>query len=152
MKVAEQDIEQAILAIENASSGPKERFEHHSERFPTLTAFLFSEDMDILNEEEQALFLFIGDVLFTTWAFIEREDPTCSIEDVEDILDEIWERWEKAKTINDKMDTLFEYEEEEELLAFVEDMILDNDELSLAAKMAIAVNCATIIKGLQMSD
>ena len=150
MKITEQDIERSITEIQESTDTPAIRFEKHSESFPALTSFLFSDDLDMLTDDEKSLMMFLGDVVFNAWLNVTNDEAICSVEEVEEMLGTVAEKWEEESAMGEKMDMMFEGEEEIELMALVEDLTSDEEEISFTGKTAIVITLKTIIQCLQL--
>ena len=151
MKISEQQIEEALLRIQEDTNSPVIRFEKHGDSFPALTSFLFSDDLDMLTDDEKSLMMFLGDVIFNAWTHVTQEVQTCSVEEVEEVLGGVVEKWEEASAMHDKMDKMFEGEEEVELMCLVEDLTSEEEEISFTGKTAIVITLKTIVQCLQLS-
>lgn len=152
MKINEQHIEEAVLRVQDHPDSPDVRFEKHGESFPALTSFLFSDDLDMLTDDEKSLMMFVGDVIFNAWTNVTQKEQNCSVEDVEEVLGHVVEKWEEASAMGDKMDKMFEEEEEIELMCLVEDLTSDEEEISFTGKTAVVITLKTIIQCLQLEE
>jgi hypothetical protein len=147
--ITEAQIERIINSWEE---NPNE-FQIASEKFisdqPALAQFLFQEDFDVLNAPEKEYLFYISLVLYTSAKSVLGQFDPVLINTIEAAEERNWETWEKTKTkvIQEKNNVFFENYEQEDLLAFVEDMVLDDEEneLSYIAQEICMVAGKTII-------
>jgi hypothetical protein len=106
-----------------------------SERQPHLAAYIFSEDFELLMQTERELMLFILLVVVNSVEKALEEAGMLPLEEVsaeelEDAEEANWERIENidAKKFRERLDVFFNTSPEEDLLAFVEDMLADDDD------------------------
>jgi len=112
----------------------------------SVQSYIYSEIMPNLLEDEKGICLFCLSVLGKTMhdhngfvfsdvdQYVEAEENNWSIRD-------------KNQKWNDALDIYFNAYPEEDLLAFVEDMLIDDDDqsLSLVGKEIIFVSCKSLI-------
>jgi len=102
---------------------------------PALAAYLAQENFSLLTEEEHDYLIFLVTVIYRLYA---AKFPNLPMID-EDLLDEVEEiNWDKMaavteKKFNKRIDAFFTDFEEEDLLAFVEDALTE-DEIGLVTK------------------
>ena len=101
-----------------------------NEEQPLLNVFILSENFDILTQPEKEYFLFLTLVLF-----FSVKDKNGRLEEVtaEAIGKAEEENWTllsevKSKKFKDRMDVFFENYEQEDLLAFVEDSLIEDED------------------------
>lgn len=113
-----------------------------AEKQPALMGYLISDDFDILNEDEQSFLLFLG---LTIWLAVERfapGQPEVSDEKVSEMEEHNWEMMNNMQKVpfEDRLDAFYDDTPQEELLAFIEDALLpdedeeDDDELEVISK------------------
>lgn len=125
--------EQIDAVIEKLSREPL-IFETHLQEWiewqPMIASYVFSDTFSLLNEDEKEAFVFGSTIILT----IAKETSATKdkitedeIGDREEVNYEILES-QKAKDYRSKMDAFFQDYPEEDLLAFVEDLCVDEDE------------------------
>lgn len=113
-----------------------------AEKQPALMGYLISDDFDILNEDEQSFLLFLG---LTIWLAVERfapGQPEVSDEKVSEMEEHNWGMMNSMQKVpfEDRLDAFYDDTPQEELLAFIEDALLpdedeeDDDELEVISK------------------
>lgn len=111
-----------------------------SEEYPLILAYLLSENFDVLTEEEKEYLLYLTTVIVFS-AKEEGVPDTTSV--TEKMIGEIEEKnWEllqasKGKSFRERVDVFFEKYPQEDLLAFVEDALVE-DEDSFVTKVGRA--------------
>lgn len=116
---------------------------------PFLAAYLSQDQHQLLTQEEYSLLWFIVVVLYRS---IEQTDDTLTVvpEDVVGTTDEqMWEwlEMDKPGDFTSKLDRFFEATKEEDLLAFIEDMLTsdEDDIVTDAGRPLLFVMAATVI-------
>ena len=146
--VDEKIIESVIESLEdnNKLLGLEERWE---ESFPAISDYLNKDSFSLLIEEEKAYVSFIIAVIFLSWeekfGAFEKDFRPKKLEQIEEAN---WEKLNsaKGKTFREKLDSFFEGHTQEDLLAFIEDSIQDDEEQMVSgAARDIVFICATTI-------
>jgi hypothetical protein len=128
MFISETTIDAVVEALESAD------FEHEIEEFgkeqPALMGYVFSEDFDLLTQEERELMLYL---MLVIWQSILRDggemEPVSKLA-LEDAEERNWELLETVKSsqFRERMTVFFEGSDQEDLLAFVEDSLVEDDD------------------------
>ena len=103
--------------------------ELHQEQ-PTITAFIFSENFDLFTQAEKELLLFLVLVIFKS---IQHEKGKIENPSTELLGKHEEKNWEllsgvTAKKFRERIDIFFENYFQEDLLAFVEDALTEDEE------------------------
>lgn len=117
---------------------------------PVLLAYLFSENFEAFTERERELLLFMTCVLWKSVFRVYGSQRQISEDDLADAEEHNWELIQSvtARQFRDRLDVFFqERPEAEELLAFVEDAILDDEESPVTAegREALFVSLKSIV-------
>lgn len=146
--VGENIIERVIETLEDNQKliALEERW---NEDFPSISDYLNQENFSLLKEEERAYLGFIIAVIFLSWeekfGKFEKDFKPKSLEKIEE---NNWEKLNnaKGKSFREKLDAFFEGHTQEDLLAFIEDSIQEDEEqmVSSAARDIVFI-CATTI-------
>lgn len=122
-------------------------------RQPAIFAYLFSEGFNLLTEKEKEYLLFLTLVIFESILQIHPEQKNISDKIIEDLEESNWEilNDSKARSFREKLDPFFEQTNQEDLLAFVEDAVVyDEDELiTKEGADHIFIGLKTIIDSLE---
>jgi len=126
MIISEKDIEAIVEAIES------EKFEDKfSEAEPHYWHYLNSETFSSLKEDEHQLLFFINSVIYHACKEQLEDDYEFDIEDYQEFEEQNWSIREGSKSWEEAVNTFFEDYEEEDLLAFIEDMLVEEEEETL---------------------
>lgn len=124
-------------------------------RQPALVAYLFSEDFDLLNQQEREYLLFLTLVIWKTCEDMDPGIPAIASDQLEEQEETNWGILLKstAKKFNERIDPFFENYPQEDLLAFVEDALeIDEEtEVTKEGREYIFVALKTMIDCLQTS-
>jgi hypothetical protein len=128
MFISEKTIDAVVEALESAD------FEHEIEEFgkeqPALMGYVFSEDFDLLTQEERELMLYL---MLVIWQSILRDggevEPVSKLA-LEDAEERNWELLDTVKEnrFRERITVFFDDSDQEDLLAFVEDSLVDDDD------------------------
>ena len=128
MFISEDMIDEVVLDLEAAD------FEREvsilGEEQPVLLGYVLSEDFELLTHEEREWLLYLVLVIYkATEKGYEKIDPL-SKNDLEAAEEANWARLETvtAKRFRDRMTPFFEGYPQEDLLAFVEDSLTEDEE------------------------
>ena len=118
-----------------------------------MLAYLFNEDFKVLTKEERDFMLFL---LLVVWKAIKNTGAVVAPITEKQLSDAEESNWakiqtSKAKNFRDKLDVFFEQYPQEDLLAFIEDAITDEEEElvtkegreSLFVTMKSVIDCLT---------
>ena len=137
---SERERQQAIKSLESEQ--------------PTLLAYLFSENFKVFlpQEREYILFLVLV-VLESVKEATQQTIPTISEEALSLAEEANWEKMQQinAKRFRERLDVFFEDTPQEDLLAFIEDALVDEEEglLSKVGREPIFIVLKSIVDALQ---
>ncbi|NJN35230.1 MAG: hypothetical protein HC817_14265 [Saprospiraceae bacterium] len=135
MFISEKTIDQVIGQLETSD------FEREIEQFgkaqPALMSYIFSEDFELMTQEERELLLYM---MLVVWQAVEKTMgekihplSKMALESAEEanweLLDGVTE-----KRFRERMTVFFENSAQEDLLAFVEDTLTEDEEDSIVTK------------------
>lgn len=97
---------------------------------PILFSYWLSESFKLLTEEEKAYLLYLGLVIWKAIDSEFTETPVLFSEDIEEIEEKNWTLFNesKARKFREKLDTFFDKYPQEDLLAFVEDALVEDED------------------------
>lgn len=134
MFIPENIIDTVAEALEAADF--EKEVEIFGKKQPALLGYVFSEDFDLLTRDERDYMLYL---LIVIWKSVEKVkgelSPTLS-NDLETAEERNWELLEnvKAQRFRDRMTVFFDDSDQEDLLAFIEDALVEDDEDSVVSK------------------
>ncbi|MEM9990662.1 MAG: hypothetical protein AAF738_02800 [Bacteroidota bacterium] len=126
--VAEDTINQVISELEQLNGAVEASIEQLKAEQPMLLAYITSEQFDMLNTEEREYLIYLIQVLLQSiHKAVNAVLPTLEEEEIGNAEEQVWEMMEKAKgkTFRDRLDVFFEGYPQEDLLAFVEDSLVE---------------------------
>ncbi|WP_420458510.1 hypothetical protein [Neolewinella sp.] len=147
--ITEATIDRILERLEASPDAYEQEVNDFADRQPELIDYLTNEDVEAFTELERDLLLFAALVI---WQAVASERP--ELEEVEgDAIAAAEERnyqelsQVKAPTFRDRLTPLFEQTEQEDLLAFVEDLTLaeGEEEISTEAREPFFVTLKTVI-------
>ncbi len=108
-----------------------------------FSGYLLGEDFKLLTEDEKQTMLFIHMVLF--FCLSANEDSTFDPDRFQELEDNNWKFFnEQGRSWGEKTEKIFKNYPEEDLLAFVEDM-LNDDEISSLSQELIFITAKSYI-------
>jgi len=129
--VSEKIIDEVIEELEDlADEQYEQRMEAFAEAQPVLFAWLFSEQFDLLSEEEKGYLQYLA--LIAWMSIVRANGPVDAVSE-----DQIGEAEEKnfevlegsaAKKFRDRLDPFFENTSQEDLLAFAEEAVMESED------------------------
>lgn len=158
--VSEKVIDATIDALEEQSDEHYEKqMEAFAEAQPVIFAWLFSEEFELLNEDEKGYLQYLA---LIAWKSIEKVNgPLGAVSEAE-----IGEAEEKnyevldastAKKFRDRLNPFFEGTSQEDLLAFAEEAVLESEDdpdslVSKEGREPIFIALKTIVDVLTKED
>ena len=119
------------------------------QNYPLIHSYLLNEQMSLLSEEEYQLLWFDAMVILKSCercGNIQKDLDQARLEDYES---DNWAKFENSKPagFRDKLDVFFNETDQEDLLAFIEDSLADDDEMqvSSAAKEIIFIVLKSLV-------
>ena len=121
--IKEAFIEQRIGALEDEAK-IQEWIGDFLASEPVLASFIFSEDVNILKEEEKELYTYIIAGIWATIAKEYYESANLVPDQVAEIEEQNWDKFQQQKgSFREKLDAFFSGFNQEDLLALIEDLL-----------------------------
>ena len=124
-------IDEVTEELSASGKAVEKTLELMNEQQPVLLGYLFSETFEVFTEREREFILFLVCVIWKSVFRVYGPQQMIKETDISAAEDTNWGILQelKGRGFSERLDVFFEkYPEEEELLAFVEDAILDDDE------------------------
>ncbi|MEM9846698.1 MAG: hypothetical protein AAF847_02320 [Bacteroidota bacterium] len=125
--VSEQVINQII---DRSESGTAEQIAALGDQQPVLLAYLVSEQFELLTPKEKDYFIYLAWILHQS--IYEQASSPVSVNEasIGQAEEAIWEQIEQGnkKDFRKMLDPFFEHTQQEDLLAFIEDSLVSDDE------------------------
>ncbi len=128
--ITEMTINDVALNIGEDETGFIEALHVMEAEQPVLLPYLFSESFDAFYQEEKEYVLFLVIVVFQAIKKEHPDLPPIYEEDLGQAEERNWEMMNSVTTkrFRDRLDVFFEDTEQEDLLAFIEDALADDEE------------------------
>ena len=128
--IEEKTIDLAIDAISDSDERYDAALESIESQQSELMAYIFGEDEATFSEEEKDFLLYL---LLIIWEAVRlKVDPIAPVtsEMLSDAEEASWEKMEAnvGKKFRERLDEFFEETKQEDLLAFIEDALLDDED------------------------
>ncbi len=103
---------------------------------PEILAYLTSEDFELLTSDERDVMLYSALVIYKSVKKIKHKFPKVSPQAIESAEEKNWLLLDGVthKKFRDRISVFFETSPEEDLIAFIEDMLADDDENPITAE------------------
>jgi len=146
--IQEATIERVLKRLESGTDDFDVEIQDFAEEQPHLTAYLTNEDSDTLNEEERTLLLFGATVIYQS-VMDERTVPNVISETmIGQAEEENYALMPEKGAFRDRLTPFFVDSEEEELLAFAEDLIVaeaDEEGITKEAREPMFIALKTVV-------
>ena len=123
--------------------------EDFSKQQPAVYSYLFSEDIALLTEDEREYLLYLALIIWKSVLKVAKKMPVVTALRIDQAEEDNWALLEpvKSKRFSDKADVFFKKYPQEDLLAFVEDMLTDdeNSEVTKEGREPMFVALKTVI-------
>ncbi len=152
MKIVTEDILDSVVErFDDSDAAYESAVEALEQEQPVLLGYLFSEEFEAFTQEEKEYVLLLSTII---WSAIKEANGGTVAAVTEKALMEVEEQnWAKLEGItiphfHERMDVFFDNYAQEDLLAFVEDALADDEEdpmVTKEAREAIFVTLKTVI-------
>lgn len=150
--ISESVIDRIAQELENTPDGYVLAIEEMKEKQPALLAYFLSEDFHLLTEDENEYLLYLGIVI---WKSIEETAPglPAVTEKALEMAEEVnWDLLSQVTSnkFRERMNVFFDNYSQEDLLAFVEDALIDDEDsfISKEGREPLFVTLKSVIDAL----
>ncbi len=129
--VSEEVIDATIDALESFSDEQYEKqMEVFAEAQPVIFAWLFSEEFELLNEDENGYLQYLSLIAWKSIETVNGPLPAVSEDEIGEAEENNYELLEasEGKKFRDRLDPFFEGSAQEDLLAFAEEAVLESED------------------------
>jgi hypothetical protein len=128
MFISETIIDAVVDQLETADF--EKEIEFFGKKQPALMSYLFSEDFELLTHDEREWMLYLFVVIWSSVVKAKEQVPSISKKSLEMAEERNWELLDSVTThhFRDRMDVFFNDSEQEDLLAFIEDSLVEDDD------------------------
>ena len=153
--IAEATIEKTAQELDQQPDNYEKLIQELQALQPELMAYILSEDTQFLTTEERDYFLYLSLVIIESARQYQELAPIFS-QDISLAEDLNWEKLEaiNAKTFRERLDPFFENYPQEDLLAFVEDALIPDEDspISKEGREPLFIGLKTIIDVVTKSE
>lgn len=148
--VPESTIEEVMTEYEESEEAFETQLERWQAEAPVLVGYLFNENMEAFTEDEQEYLLFLTTIIYTAAArhYGDRL-PEIREGELAEAEEKNWEMLQEvnARVFRERVDIFFENYPEEDLLALVEDALIDEEDgvVSREGREPLFITLKTII-------
>ena len=132
--IQEQYIDNAVLALEQNGDRVEQYLLDNQEAFVT---YLNEELFKVFTEEESQLLLFLVTVIHYAYHLQFETTVTIDLDTFNEYDDKNWKSRESVKNWNQAKDLFFDQSDQEDALAFVEDMLAEDEEDKIVISDAV---------------
>ncbi len=147
--ISETTIENVLAHLESHQEDFAQEFGAFAEAQPDLVAYLADEENDAFTEDEQEILLFGAIVIYQSVLAEKGEMPPATEEAISRSEEANYAvLGEGAGTFHDRITPFFERTKEEDLLAFIEDLLVyesEEDTLTKEAREPLFVTLKTVV-------
>ena len=147
--ITEQAIETAVEYLNESENIYQKVVEALKIQQPLILSYLFIEDFRLFTQKERDFMLFLVLVIWEAIKSMGEEVTEVTEKQLSDAEELNWEKIQNssAKNFRDKLDVFFDQYPQEDLLAFVEDAITDEEEefVTKEGRESIFVSMKSII-------
>lgn len=154
MKIVTEDIlDQIVERFDDSDAAYEQAIEVMEKEQPILLGYLFSEEFEAFTQDEKEYLLLLSTIIWTAVKESNGNVPQVTEKAIADAEEQNWAKLEgiNAQRFHERLDPFFEDYEQEDLLSFVEDALVDDDEdpiVTKEAREAMFVTLKTVIDSL----
>jgi hypothetical protein len=128
--IAEDIIEDSIAYLDASEAYYEQTVQHFQAQQPIAFTYLFAEGFALLTEEEQGLLRYMALVVWRAVTQTKQQPARhISQEEIGQAEEANWEKFNVQKgSFRDKLDIFFADTDQEDLLAFLEDTLMEDEE------------------------
>lgn len=155
--INETDIETIASSIEDNEGLFEALIEEMQETQPILLGYCFSENTLAYTRPEQSLLLYLTTVIWKAIQQVHESIPAITEDQISQLEEQNWTTFHesKAKEFRDRVSPFFEAYQQEDLLAFVEDALVEDEDgedlVTAEGRPALFVSLKTVIDTLALA-
>lgn len=136
--VSENTLDQIVERFDDSEAAYEKAIVDFEKAQPILLSYLFSEEFEVFTADEKEFMLMLSTIIYTA---VKEENGDIPLIDETAIADAEEANWAKledlsSKRFNERLDVFFQDYEQEDLLAFVEDALAEDEEDPIVTKEA----------------
>jgi len=155
--ISEEIIDDILEQLESTPDAYEAAMQEMELAQPILTAYFQSDNFDLFTAEERDYLQYIALIIWRSFTQVNKNQAIINEEQISEAEDLNWARLENVQSIifRERAGIFFENYPQEDLLAFVEDALLDDEEDALVTKEgreALFITLKTVIDLLNSPD
>lgn len=134
--VDENIIDEVIDQLELEEGAYEAAVREMEEAQPVLSAYFWSENFELFTDDERAYLQYLALIIWKAYIKVNGSSAKISEEQISEAEEQNWARLEEVKSpvFRERAGIFFEDYFQEDLLAFAEDALLDDDEDAIVTK------------------
>ncbi len=136
--VSENVLDRIVERFDDSDAEYEKAVEAFQKAQPVLFSYLFSEDFDVFTAEEREYMLLLSTIMHQAIVSENGEQPPINEKQLGEAEEKNWEVMQgiTVKKFEERLDSFFQNYPQEDLLAFVEDALADDEEDPIVTKEA----------------
>lgn len=148
--VSEEVLDNIVERFDDSESAYEKAVEQFEQSQPILLSYLFSEEFEVFTSDEKEFMLLLATIIFSANQEVNGLRAQIDEKQIADAEEANWAKLESANVsrFHERLDIFFKDYEQEDLLAFVEDALADDEEdpiVTKEAREAMFVTLKTVI-------
>lgn len=148
--VSEEVLDNIVERFDDSESAYEKAVEQFEQSQPILLSYLFSEDFEVFTSDEKEFMLLLATIIFSANQEVNGLRSQIDEKAIADAEEANWAKLEGANVsrFHERLDMFFDDYGQEDLLAFVEDALADDEEdpiVTKEAREAMFVTLKTVI-------
>ena len=147
--ILESTIDQTLRKLDRSSENYQTTIAAFQAQQPVILAYLFSEEFGVLTSKEQEYLLYLALILWKSIVVVQPNLPEVTPSQLESAEEKNWTVYQNAKASNfrERLDVFFHNYQQEDLLAFVEDALIleEEDFLTKEGREPLFIALKTVI-------
>ncbi len=148
--VSEEVLDNIVERFDDSEAAYEKAIEAFEKEQPILLSYLFSEEFEVFTSDEKEFMLLLATIIFTANRDVNGAQLQVDEKAIADAEETNWAKLEgvTANHFHERIDVFFQDHPQEDLLAFVEDALADDEEdpiVTKEAREAMFVSLKTVI-------
>lgn len=136
--ISENVLDRIVERFDDSDAEYEKAVEAFQKAQPVLFSYLFSEDFDVFTGDEREYMLMLSTIMHQAIVAENGEQPPVNEKQLGEAEEKNWELMQgvSANRFEERLDPFFQDYRQEDLLAFIEDALADDEEDPIVTKEA----------------